>query len=886
MAAPDRDSSARSTPWPLLALALLWLIDSVLVVAGDALPSPLYPLVLLLQPLLALALALSFAVWLARRPGDPARRAVLPLVLAALCGITYLVLGHAATAPLLPLLYAAFAALALALATWAHRATPIGRAASVLVLAAIAIVATLLGMRFFGPAAAEMTIPADFASQAMPATMADMAQGGADGPFFPAPTRTADGERLPQGALAEIEACARCHVDIADQWRDSPHRYSSLNNPWYRQTAARFEADMVAAGEIAEGEPNLRLRACAACHDPALLLTGAIDEAPVATLAERPEADAGVSCTACHAIADVPSRMGSGHYEIALPNMHEWTVADRGLKRMLHDLVVRLDPGPHKRAYLKPLHVDDAASPLFCTSCHKGHLDEPVNDYQWLSTMNDYDAWQASSISGFGARSAYYPERPMTCNDCHMPSVEAPGEPSGRSHVASHRFAASNVGVAALSGSQAQMDAVVASLQRGLTIDVFALTDLHAAPGAEPLNTLYAPLDAMPAVLAPGEDARLDVVIRSREIGHYFPGGKMDVVDAWVELTAVDDRGRTLFWSGATDADGPVDPGAYFLRMRTIDGDAEAIEHRDDWRRRGRVYVRVLLPNTSRMARYRIALPSDYDGQMVTVTARLQYREQGHTFHSWVREGAEDAPAVVPIVTLAEDVVTLGVRDPTAPHPEPPKVLRAEDWERWNDYGIGMYFNRDRRTARIAFERTTEIDPENVDGWVNIGRTSMVEGDLDTAREMLQRAEKIDPDLARTIFLLGSVARAAGDNETAATYFHRALEQYPHDRSVRNALSQLLFLLGDYAAAAEQLQHVLRIDPENRGAHYSLARAYRALGDEERAALHQQRAERVQPNPAGSALTRAYRQAHPFENALTEPIHEHVSQPLDADGQP
>ena len=31
----------------------------------------------------------------------------------------------------------------------------------------------------------------------------------------------------------------------------------------------------------------------------------------------------------------------------------------------------------------------------FCSTCHKVHLDGPVNDYRWLRGFNDYDNWQA-----------------------------------------------------------------------------------------------------------------------------------------------------------------------------------------------------------------------------------------------------------------------------------------------------------------------------------------------------------------------------------------------------------------------------------------------------------------------------------------------------------
>ena len=78
---------------------------------------------------------------------------------------------------------------------------------------------------------------------------------------------------------------------------------------------------------------------------------------------------------------------------------------------------------------MKPFMRQDSAE--FCSSCHKVHLDVPVNNYRWFRGFNDYDNWQASGVSGQGARSFYYPaQKPSTCVDCHMPLVPSkdPGQ--------------------------------------------------------------------------------------------------------------------------------------------------------------------------------------------------------------------------------------------------------------------------------------------------------------------------------------------------------------------------------------------------------------------------------------------------------------------------
>ena len=87
---------------------------------------------------------------------------------------------------------------------------------------------------------------------------------------------------------------------------------------------------------------------------------------------------------------------------------------------------------------MKPFMREQSAE--YCASCHKVHLDVPVNSYRWVRGFNDYDNWQASGVSGQGARSFYYPPKTSSCSDCHMPLVASkdPGNRDGKVH--SHRF--------------------------------------------------------------------------------------------------------------------------------------------------------------------------------------------------------------------------------------------------------------------------------------------------------------------------------------------------------------------------------------------------------------------------------------------------------------
>src|SRR3989475_7426109 len=93
-----------------------------------------------------------------------------------------------------------------------------------------------------------------------------------------------------------------------------------------------------------------------------------------------------------------------------------------------------------------------------------------------------------------------------------------------------------------------------------------------------------------------------------------------------------------------------------------------------------------------------------------------------------------------PYTTLFRSEVTLNVAPHGARMPGTEIDLKAEDWQRWNDYGIGLFLQGDLEGAAAAFEKVTEVDPKNPDGWVNIGRAAVQEGDMDRARTVLEKA--------------------------------------------------------------------------------------------------------------------------------------------------
>jgi tetratricopeptide (TPR) repeat protein len=758
----------------------------------------------------------------------------------------------------------------------------------------------------------------------VPPLSMDEEGAGARSPFAPSSAQTNTGKIIPSNFFMDSETCGQCHKDIYEQWKSSMHHFASFNNQFYRKSIEYFQ-------DVAGTRPS---KWCAGCHDHAVFFNGRFDR-PIREQIDTPEAQAGLGCMSCHAIVHVSSTMGNGDFRVEYPPLHELASSHNRYIQAIDYFLTYLNPKPHKRTFLKPFMRDQSAE--FCAACHKVHLDVPVNNYRWLRGFNDYDNWQASGVSGQGARSFYYPAQSQVCADCHMPLTPSqdPGNRGGRVH--SHRFPAANTAVAYANGDDAQLKAEEEFLKSGfITVDIFAVSPA-ADPGAGQASMLrrsdavqasstfaigeeaeqggttvirdvgkvLAPLDAPGARLEPGSTARVDVVVRTRKIGHFFPGGTVDAFDSWLELQAKDADGRTIFWSGNVTerGKGPVEPGAHFYRSYQLDGEGNPINKRNAWQARSLLYVRLIPPGAADVAHYLVKVPKGARGP-IQFTARLNYRKFSWYFTQFayganVKAGQDRAllgldhngleyqfgpqwiPANVsgkirdripdlPIITLAQSNATV-VLGATEWSP----VVRKQDWERWNDWGIGLLLQGDLKGAEYAFQKVTEAEPGYADGWLNVARALIQEGETDAAKPYIARALAIAPNLGRTWFFQAAIQKADGDYDGALQSLERVRVQYPRDRVVLNQIARILFLKRDYKGAVRALEQVCSVDPEDVQMHYTWMLCARGLGDQAVAAREEKLFRRFKSEEASQALTAKRRALSPEDNNERQSIHDH-----------
>ncbi len=753
--------------------------------------------------------------------------------------------------------------------------------------------------------------------------------GGPKSPFFPASAQTNVGGIIPSNFFMDSETCGECHKQIYDEWNSSAHHFASFNNQFYRK-AIEYMQDT-------QGSPQPS-KWCAGCHDHAVFFNGRFEK-PIKQQIDTPEAHAGLACTSCHAIVHVDSTMGNSGFTIEYPPLHQLMTSKNKLVRGLVDFMTYLNPEPHRETFLKPFMTEQASE--FCSTCHKVHLDIPVNNYRWFRGFNDYDNWQASGF-GEGARSFYYPPEGQTCSNCHMPLEPSKelGNRDGRIH--SHRFPAANTAVANANKDAEQLAIEQKFLTSGfISVDIFAASPVQntgkqmamvrrastspklssgSAIGEEAeqqgdtfireVGDVAAPLDQAHPKFSPGSSARVDIVVRTRKIGHFFPGGTLDSFDIWLELQATDASGKVIFWSGQVEdgGKGPVEPGAHFYKAYQLDNDGNQIDKRNAWQARSVLYVHAIQPGAADTVHYLLNIPKDARGP-IHLTAKLNHRKFSWYYTQFAYAGkpkpGEEAkigldhngaaysfspanipanvsgevkgePPVTPITVLAKAEASIDLTD-NAPTLKWQQVANSKTRERWNDWGIGLLLQGDLKGAEYAFTKVTEAEPAYADGWLNVARALIQEGETERAKPFIQRSLTANPNLGRTYYFRALIEKSDGDYDAALKDLAIVNAKYPRDRVVWNQVARIQFLKRNYKESIEALRKVSEIDPEDLQMHYTAMLAYRGIGDLASAEREQKLFQRFKADESSQAISGQARLASAEDNNERQAIHDHES---------
>ncbi|MCP4833177.1 MAG: hypothetical protein GY895_00290 [Phycisphaera sp.] len=721
-------------------------------------------------------------------------------------------------------------------------------------------------------AVATSTIPAPPAKE--PGGLVALATSSVDG-FGPSLVETSDGGTVPLEHLLGNDHCIECHADAHSQWADSAHAASSFNNPLYAFSVRNTRQAML--DRFDDLGPS---RFCAGCHDPAILMSGSWEEerwtdpAAAAETATDPLGSASIGCIACHGIEDV-SPLGNASYDFKDPPRYPFAFSDSPFLQWVNRQLILAKPSFHKRTFLKPVHKGAE----FCGACHKVFLPEALNGYKWLPGQNHYDTWRLSGVSGRGIGSWYWPPAISDdCNDCHMPLVPSSGvasqirDDSGVPTVHHHGFHSANTGIAAIEAALSPSDEAHARLERVVDAcnrfneDVLRLDLIGLRADGRVDGEFRGPVGMAPVWVEPGETVLLEAITRTLGLGHPLTQGTADSNEIWIEIevglrgvpSAAAVEAVDLAASGLIDAGGTVDPWAKFLNVWLLDRDGNRIEQRNPEDIFVPLFNHQIPPGAADLTHYRIEVPADAVGELV-VRGRVRYRKFDSRLmqHAFGVEEGTRLSLDLPILDLAETTITIPVGEGAAT-----TTLEAPDWQRWNDYGIGLVragsgggvAKGQLAQAIQAFEEVEALG--FADGALNQGRAMIIEGRVNDAVEALGRAAE-NPELKwpwAVDWYAAAAARELGDLEEAARRLERIIAAgYPVavergydfslDERVWNELATVRFQLArraptDDAYASEMelasaaIDRSLELNSQRPQSWFLASKIFAAVGDE------------------------------------------------------
>jgi voltage-gated potassium channel Kch len=465
-------------------------------------------------------------------------------------------------------------------------------------------------------------------------------------PFAPSLATTTSGGAYDVRTLAGSQSCGTsgCHKQIYDEWSTSAHRYAAMDPAFQKVQSVMGEQN---------GPESTRY--CGGCHDPISLFSGTknIFTKDLTNLAGYKE---GISCVACHAIRSTDVK-GNAAYVISQPPRYIFELDSAGtLQRSVANFLIRAYP----RHHVETLQRKMFKSPEFCAACHKQFIDEEINRVGWVQLQNQYDNWRKSRWNH-----PRNPAKTIECRECHMPLTASDDPSSGDDRDynrspddgmhRSHRFLGANqfIPTALHLPGAAEHVRLTEKWLRG-EIPIPEIAQKWRSGPAVPIEL------TAPATAVPGQSITLQVALTNNKVGHEFPTGPLDIIQAWVELTVTDDAGKIVYQTGQRDSANFIAPGAFMLKAEPIDQYGNLIDRHNLWEMVGVRYRRSVFPGFSDQEQFTFRSPRS--NVVLHATARLMYRKIDQYLLNFLF--GPESGITAPVTAISEDRRTIRVVAP------------------------------------------------------------------------------------------------------------------------------------------------------------------------------------------------------------------------------
>ncbi len=148
----------------------------------------------------------------------------------------------------------------------------------------------------------------------------------------------------------------------------------------------------------------------------------------------------------------------------------------------------------------------------------------------------------------------------------------------------------------------------------------------------------------------------------------------------------------------------------------------------------------------------------------------------------------------------------------------------------WHNLGNVAFRQKQFREALRYYEKEAALHAAAPNPWHGMGGAYESLGRADSARWAYEKAAEVDPDYMPAYLSLATWHQDEGDFEKALEYARRAHELAPADLDARYLVGGLAFQAGRHEEAIEMLTPVAEAQPWNYSALFTLGQAHQRLG--------------------------------------------------------
>ncbi|MDK2832228.1 MAG: hypothetical protein PWQ75_1980 [Methanolobus sp.] len=356
--------------------------------------------------------------------------------------------------------------------------------------------------------------------------------------------------------------CRQCHAIIYADWEGTMH-FNAYLDPFYLE-------EVKIASEDTDGELD---EFCSRCHTPIGVVSGEIPPIDGSEMSDI--ARLGVQCDFCHVVSG-SNGTGNAPFTVS-PGDTKW--------------------GPFndsRDAYHKSEYLELYTQSEYCGMCH-----QVINPVNGLVIDDTYSTWKESQ----------YAEENVVCQDCHMTEgitefKANPGRASSsapkRDHISSHDIVGANTLIPPMFGAENVAEMAVERLEKATTIEL-----------------------TTPEIASAGDEVTIDVAITNSGAGHKIPTGVSEIREIWLEVTATDADGESIYDAGSLDADGNIIDAK--MLYNNVLGDTNGEETKSFWLAESILEDNRIAPKETVTEHHSFVLPENAV-YPITVESTLKYR--------------------------------------------------------------------------------------------------------------------------------------------------------------------------------------------------------------------------------------------------------------------